>query len=149
MLPLRLVVVVCCAVAGASTARADEKTFAFPFKEAKWDDVFAWYTKISGLGGDVLAEPKGTFKCAGLADREFTLGEVTDLINEGLMQQKLLLIRNRKSLAVVRTDQKIDTKLVPTVAFDELANRGKTELVETIVTLDEDLDAEESVDELK
>jgi hypothetical protein len=107
-----------------------EKMFAFSVRVAKWDDVFDWYAKASGLTADIKAKPTGTLTFTPAKDRKFTLGELTDLFNESLEEQKLYLFRGNGSFVVVPSDAKVDPKLIPAVELKDLGTRGRSELVE-------------------
>jgi type II secretory pathway component GspD/PulD (secretin) len=111
------------------------KKFTVQFKKVPWTDVLAWYAKGSGLKDFSTAKPEGSITIQPPKDRQFTLGEVSDLLNEALTQQKLILIRGEKSFAVVPTDEKIDPKLIPRIELSELPHRGKTELVRVLIPL--------------
>lgn len=84
---LRIVVLTSVVAMTCAPARGDEeakpvaKTFAFQMKDAKWDDVLDWYAKVSECKADVRVKPTGTFTCLLRKDRQFTIGEITDLIN--------------------------------------------------------------------
>ena len=66
-------------------------------------------------------------------DRKFTLGEITDLINESLMAQKFILIRRETSFLFHPADERVDPTLVPRIEMRELKTRGKTELVQVVI----------------
>jgi type II secretory pathway component GspD/PulD (secretin) len=80
-------------------------------------------------------KPTGTFTLAALGDKKYTTAELLDLINDGLLLQGYLLVRGEKSLALVAADEKIDPVLVPRVTLDDLAKRGRTELVSVVLHL--------------
>jgi RNA polymerase sigma factor (sigma-70 family) len=128
-------------------AAAPEKTFAVKFQNAAWKDVFTWYAEISGLKlvGEVL--PTGTLTLQPM--RQFTIGEVTDLLNEALMQQKFILIRRQTSFIIHPADEKVDPTWLPRVELADLPKRGKTELVEVEITLAEKLEAEATAPEVR
>jgi hypothetical protein len=142
------VVVFACASVQAEEPKPAVKKFAFRMKDAKWEDVLDWYSKASGRKADVRVQPKGTFTHTPEEDREFTLGEITDLINEALAEQKLMLIPHRKTFAVVSSDGKIDPKLIPAVEWSEIQHFGRTAIVETTIHLALEVN-EEAADELK
>jgi hypothetical protein len=128
-------------------AKPAEKTYSFHMKDAKWDDVLDWYAKESGRKADIRVKPKGTFTCLPGKDRQFTLGEITDLINEALAKQKLLLIPNQKTFVVISSAGKIDPKFIPAVEFKDLPKLPRTAIVEAMIPVTFDLD-EEITDEL-
>jgi hypothetical protein len=94
-------------------------------------------------------KPKGALTLKPGAGKKFTVGEMTDLLNESLAQQKWLLVRGEKSFRVLPADKKIDPMLVPRVSLDELPDRGRTELVQTVLKLPAGLgDVEEELKRL-
>jgi hypothetical protein len=127
-------------------AKPAEKTYAIDFKAVAWEEVFAWYAKETGLKAKVKAEPKGAFTYNSKG-RKFTVSEITDIFNEELVKQKILLFRSHKSFVVVDIE-KLDPALVPAVELKDLATRGRTELVEVAIPI-ADLDLDEVADELK
>lgn len=124
------------ACGGALAQDTKPKTFSVNFQNVAWDDVLAWYAKETGLTLIPGKEkPKGILTLKPGVGKKFTVGEMTDLLNESLAQQKWLLIRRHLSFVVVPADEKIDPMLVPRVPLDELPDRGRTELVQTVLKL--------------
>jgi mRNA-degrading endonuclease HigB of HigAB toxin-antitoxin module len=123
-------------VAGREEAKPEEKLFPFKMKDVPWDDVLTRYSELSGLLKIQTVKPKGnfTFTPPDLA-RQYTLNEITDIINEGLASQKLVMIRRQVTFFVCPTDEQIDGSLVPRIEFNELDSRGKTELVQVLISL--------------
>ena len=107
------------------------KTVSVHFEKAGWDEVLDWYAKETGLTLITTVKPTGTVAIKPGKDRKFTVGEVTDLINEAMMQQKFILIRRHMTFFIQPSDEKIDPTLLPRVAPSELADRGRTEIVHT------------------
>lgn len=134
----------------AAESRADEpqRKYTVHFERTDWEDILAWYGKITELKADVRAKPVAVLSFKSPKGREFTTAEITDLLNEGLRQQKLLLIPHHRSFAVVSEEAKIDPKLVPAVEFADLSKLARTAIVETRVPLPFEL-ADGDVDELK
>jgi type II secretory pathway component GspD/PulD (secretin) len=115
--------------------QAKGKTFSFEVRSKPWGQVLEWLSDETGLPVVTTRKPVGTFTFVPREPKKRTLSEVIDMINETLAGQKLLLIRRDKSFNLVPTDEKIDPSLVPRVAIDDLASRGKTELVSVVVPL--------------
>jgi RNA polymerase sigma factor (sigma-70 family) len=112
-----------------------EKTYAIEVRDKPWKQVIEWYVEITGLtfvGGQI---PEGTFTFVAPAGKRYTVGEITDILNELLLQQKYLLMRRAKSVTLVPADETIDPTLIPEVTLQELRKRGKTELVALVVPL--------------
>jgi type II secretory pathway component GspD/PulD (secretin) len=116
------------------------KVYSIRFDKKSWKDVFAWYAAESGLTYVGAALPTGTFTFGAQNDLldgltpMYTLAEVTDHINDALLKQNWLLVRNDKSFAVVPADEKVDPKWVPQITINELPKRGRTELVQVVLT---------------
>jgi type II secretory pathway component GspD/PulD (secretin) len=113
---------------------AAERTISVSFDGAQWQEVLDWYAKESGLILNTSVKPTGsvTIKPPGMA-RKFTLGEVTDLLNEAMVLQKFVLIRYTTTFAIWPVDEKIDWTLVPAITQQDLPKRGKTELVRCVI----------------
>jgi hypothetical protein len=122
--------------------KATEKTHAVYFENAKWSDVFDWYSRVTEQKADVVSQPKGTVTLNPGRERRFTSAEITDLLNELLMEQKLLLIPNRRSFAVVTSEGKIDPKLIPFAELADLGRLARSALVEVAIPVTIDLDDE-------
>jgi type II secretory pathway component GspD/PulD (secretin) len=97
--------------------------------------VLDWYAEESGLTMITTVKPRGTFTVNPPAGREFTLAEITDLLNESLAQQKLILIRRHMTFFIHPADEKIDPTLIPRIELNELPKRGKSEIVQVILPL--------------
>ena len=114
----------------------DEKRFSMRFQNLSWDDVLDWYGKTSGLMPILTVKPKGQFSfMPPRLDQKYTLAEITDILNEALTQQKLILIRRQVSFITHPSDEKIDASEVPRLELNELSSRGKTELVQVLFPL--------------
>lgn len=127
---------------------AREPGYEISFQNASWDDVIDWYAKTSGLFLNSAVTPTGKVTITPGKDKTFTLAEITDLLNETLIQQKFLLIRRWASFTIVPADEKIDPTIVPRITLDELEKRGKTELVLVLMPL-KDQNAEEIAPEVR
>jgi RNA polymerase sigma factor (sigma-70 family) len=113
-----------------------EKRITFEMRDQPWNKVLEWYSDTTGLPLVTVQTPPGTFTfIPPKGQRDFTLAEITDFLNEGLLQQKYALIRGSGSFTVVPADERIDPALVPLVPLDSLAKRGKTELVAVVLPL--------------
>jgi hypothetical protein len=111
-----------------------EKTIAFELRDKPWIQVFEWYSEVSGLAYTGTYKPEGTATFIPAKGKvRYTLAEITDILNEMLLSQKYILIRRDVTFTVLPADQKIDPVLVPRVRLDELAKRGKTELVSVVL----------------
>ncbi|HYV35377.1 MAG TPA: hypothetical protein VE988_06720 [Gemmataceae bacterium] len=95
-----------------------------------WKNTLDWLSARTGL--PLAAKVMPVKPLAGAwadGERLVRTEEVIDLLNEALVEQKLLILRGERALHVVWTDEAIDPVLVPHVKWAELAERGKTEVV--------------------
>jgi RNA polymerase sigma factor (sigma-70 family) len=124
------------------------KTISFKMQNAPWSEVVDWYSRESGLKAEHAAKPEGRFTFIPPEGKQYTLLEITDIINRGLMQQHHLLVRKPNSFIVIPADEKIDPTLATRVKLDELKDRGNTELIEVIIPLPPGVKASEKIAEL-
>jgi RNA polymerase sigma factor (sigma-70 family) len=120
----------------APSPRPPEKTFVFELRDKPWPGVLEWYSEISGLPyvGTYRPRGKATF-IPPSRKRTYTLGEITDVLNELLMAQDYVLVRRTATFTLLPADQKIDGSLLPEVRVEDLHKRGRTELVRTVLAL--------------
>jgi len=101
-----------------------------------WEAVFQWYAKASGLPYIDGFKPAGWFTFTpSEPERRYTLQEITDFLNDSLLTQKLILVRRPTSFTVLVADEKYDPTLLPQVRVEDLASRGRTELVRVMLPL--------------
>ena len=81
-------------------------------------------------------KPTGSVTIKPGKGRKFTMGEITDLINETMAQQKFILIRRHMTFFIHPADEKLDPTLLPRIELSELPKRGKTEIVQVIIPLE-------------
>ena len=111
-------------------AKDDEPRYEFAISGKPWKDVFAWLNEKTGLPIVGVAIPTGTLNLFVKADKKYTMSEVIDLINEGLLsnedKQQFYLIRRERNFVLVAADQKIDPALAPLVNLVDLKKHAKT-----------------------
>lgn len=121
------------------TPTSQEKKTTFQMQSVPWPRVLEWLSDHTALPVIATTKPTGTFTFItpkqGKETAAYTTSEIIDLINEGLLAQKYLLIRRTACLHLVPADEKIDPSLVPLVEVSELPNRGRTELVSVMLPL--------------
>jgi type II secretory pathway component GspD/PulD (secretin) len=128
--------------------KAKEKLYSLEFRQKPWQNVFEWLSDKSGLPFISKYQPTGTFNFIAPTGHKYTMAQVIDIINEGLLESKYVLLRRSNSLTLVPADEKIDGVLVPLVSMEELAERGDTEVVKVVLQLHKLL-AEEQAPEAK
>jgi type II secretory pathway component GspD/PulD (secretin) len=113
-----------------------EPTFLFEMRGKSWAAIFEWLTDKTGLPFlSSNAAPTGTFNVIVKPGRRYTLGEVIDLINDGLLPNKYVLVRRPASFSLVPADEKLPRHLVPPVRLEDLPGRGDSEVVEIVLPL--------------
>ncbi len=132
----------------AAPPAKQQKRIAIPFEKIGWPEALEWYAKESGLTLVTAVQPTGSLIIKSNKDRKYTLAEVTDLFNEALTQQKFILIRRHQTFFIQPADERIDPTLIPRIEVAELADRGKTEIVQVLLPV-KGVAAEDVQDELK
>src|SRR5262249_54453410 len=114
-------------------AKPTEKTYQIKMEGKPWKAVFNWLATETELPVIYNFVPTGSFSFAGSEKRRYTLPELVDIINTGLLSneatQKYFIIRAGDKFTLVRADEKIDPSLLPKVAESDLATHGNTEVV--------------------
>jgi serine/threonine protein kinase/type II secretory pathway component GspD/PulD (secretin) len=111
--------------------KSDERKFSVEMRDQPWSKVFDWLGEISGAPVVHTVTPTGTFTFAA-GKRRYSLTEIIDVLNDSLMQQQFLLVRQQNKFKVIPTDEKIDPSLFAQIAIDDLERYGKTELVTVV-----------------
>ena len=110
-----------------------EKLYAVNFDKVPWTtvmDVLAKELELTTVGE---ARPQGT--CTIKLNRKLPAGELMDLLNEVLAQQKLVLVRGEQTLRLWPADKPVPQLFVPSVRVEDLPNRGKSEIVSVVIPL--------------
>jgi type II secretory pathway component GspD/PulD (secretin) len=137
-------------VAGGKPERQpmEGQSFTFEMRGKPWGAVFEWLTDKTGTPFIPRDIPTGTFNFIAKKGQKFTIPQIIDIINDGLLLQKYVLINRPTSFTVVPADQEIDPFFVPRITLNELDRHGRTEIVSTILKL-KSLSAEETAPEVK
>jgi RNA polymerase sigma factor (sigma-70 family) len=114
-------------------AAAEEKRYVFQMAQQPWKKVVEWYSDISGLPFTGRDLPGGDFTYNPPKNKTNTLAEITGILNEALLVRNYYLIRGDASFTLVPADQWLDPTFLPRVRLDDLAKRGKNELVTVLV----------------
>src|SRR5262249_21266611 len=119
--------------------KSGEKRFAFSMQNVPWPKVLEWVVEQTNLPLVTQSVPNGTFTFTPPRvdgkPATYTLTEINDAVNEGLMTKGVLLVRRTGSLTLVPADARPDPALVPHVKIEDLASRGRTELVRVVLTM--------------
>ncbi|HZT78597.1 MAG TPA: secretin N-terminal domain-containing protein, partial [Gemmataceae bacterium] len=116
-----------------------EKTFAFAMDKKPWTQVLEWFADHTGLAFSGTETPTGTFTFTPPKGKEYTIGEIVDIINESLRAgpptQQFLLVRRSQTFTLVPADQPIPADILPNVDPADLSKYGRTEPVRVDVQL--------------
>ncbi len=125
------------------------KTFVIEMRSKPWAAIFEWLTDQTGMPFvSRIPPPPGTFNFIAKAGRRYTLGELIDLLNDGLAAHRYVLLRSPTCFRLVPADERIDKTLLPHVRLGDLPERGHSEFVELVLPLGF-LNAEEYAYEVK
>ncbi len=113
-----------------------------------WPAVFEWLTDKTGRDFISSNAPSGTFNVITQKGRKYTIPQIIDIINDGLLKEKWVLLNRGTSFTLVPADEKIDPALVPRIPISELGEHGNTEIVSTVYQC-KSLVAEDSAPEVK
>jgi type II secretory pathway component GspD/PulD (secretin) len=130
------------------TPKREAQTLTFEMRAKPWAAVFEWLADKTGTVVITKDLPSGTFNFIAKQGQQFTISQIIDIINHGLLAHKYVLINRGASFTIVPADEEIDPSLVPRIPLGELDRHGKTEIVSTILKL-RNLSAVETAPEVK
>ncbi len=120
----------------ADPEKKEEKTYPFIAMNGKpWSAVWKWLTEETGKEVINTSGPvSSTFSFTGPEKKSYTLPDVIDLINAGLLANsptaKFCLINGDHQFFVVSADEKIDPSYLPHIdGPEDFKNHGDTEYV--------------------
>lgn len=120
----------------------NEKRVAFEMRGKEWRTVFEWLSDQSGLPyASSYPPPAGTFTFVNPTidgkPYEYTLAEAFDFINDMLIiKTKHILIRRETMITMFPADVDLPDQVIPLIQIDDLKERGKTEIVRTVIKLE-------------
>ncbi|QDT95452.1 secretin N-terminal domain-containing protein [Gimesia aquarii] len=103
------------------------RKMSFNFRFAPWGDVLKLFAESAGYTLDLNDVPPGTFNY--FDKGSYTPTEALDIINGYLLQKGYVIVRRNQFLVVLNIDNGIPPNLVPIVSSEEIAKRGKNELM--------------------
>lgn len=130
----------------ADSRKVETHSLSFNFQSAPWPDVLKLFADAAGLTLNLKDVPPGTFT---YFDRQrYTPTAALDVMNRVLLQNGYILVRHDRFLTVFNVKNGVPPNLVETVSVDELAKRGKTELLRVVLPLG-DRDAKKASEEVR
>ena len=132
----------------AKKVAPEPKAYTFEMRGKPWPAVFEWLTDKTGRDFISSNAPSGTFNVITQKGRKYTIPQIINIINDGLLKEKWALLNRGTSFTLVPADEKIDPALVPRIPISELGEHGNTEIVSTVYQC-KSLVAEDSAPEVK
>jgi type II secretory pathway component GspD/PulD (secretin) len=130
----------------APASEPPEPLLRFNYRFQRWVDVLEEIAKQAGLSLVLEAPPPGTFNYSD--PRDYTPTEAIDLVNGVLLTKGFTLVHREKMLVLIDLSEGIPEGLIPRVTMEELAKRGKFEMVSVLFAL-KGRDAAKVSDEIK
>jgi hypothetical protein len=122
-------------LAASGVAVAQEPGITFSFDNKKWSEVIDWFRTESGLVYAGTVTPTGSISIKPPVGKRYTIPQIVDLLNE-LLAPRYVLIRRGQTFTILPYDETIELQDVRQIADgSELANLGKSELVQLVVPL--------------
>lgn len=101
-------------------------TWKFNFYRAPWESVVRNFAQENGLSLMVVAMPTGEFNY--FDQRLYTLTEAIDILNDNLIPNGFLLVRNQNKLTLLSRETGIAEGMVPFVSLRDIAMLGRNEM---------------------
>jgi hypothetical protein len=121
-----------------SKQKPEPRTYAFQWEKAPWPKVLKWLADTSGLPVITAYKPTGSVTflppMVNGKQKQFTLEEIIDILNEALVHQKLQLVRRQASIGFFPTDEPLDDS-ARTVRIEDLAVMSKSQIVRIVYPL--------------
>ncbi len=99
----------------------------FNFQGAPWPVVLKNFARASDMSLVMDQEPSGTFTY--YDDRQYEFSEALDVLNDHLLREGFLLVRNERKLTSVSTRSELRDGTVPFASLRDLPSLGRNELV--------------------
>jgi general secretion pathway protein D len=128
-----------------------DKLYTLELREKQWKGVFEWLVDKTGIPFITTHQPPtGTFSFVAPPGKKYAMTEIVDVINQGLLAHKYILLRRPSSFTLIPADEKIPAELVTHIKLSELPEWGDTEIVKVTYKLaNSGLLAEETAPDVK
>ncbi len=107
----------------SSAAFSGERVWSFNFRGAPWGVLLRDFAKASGCSLTMNVDPVGSFTY--FDDRQYTISEAVDILNDQLITCGAILIHNGPRLIVVSTQEPINDSFVPFITVGEIDLIGR------------------------
>lgn len=116
-------------------AAAPLRKLSFEMRDKPWNSVLEWLADQTGLHLISNTTPTGTFTFINGGNRQYTVPEIIDILNEELLAQKLVLIRHDSWFTILTANEKVPAELLPRIELAQLDERGNSEVAQVVVPL--------------
>ncbi|MCC6509582.1 MAG: hypothetical protein IT423_10770, partial [Pirellulaceae bacterium] len=110
-----------------------EPTWQFNFQNAPWSMVIRNFAKQNGLALQMLSEPTGALTF--VDERPYATSEALDLLNDYLLAEGFLLVRNGNKLTAVSAGGQVQEGIVPFVPLRQVEVLGRNELASVAIPI--------------
>lgn len=104
-----------------------DSMWRFHFQNAPWGVVLRNFARFSNLALILEQEPTGTFSY--YDERSYSVIDALDILNDHLLRQGSLLVRNENKLTLVTSTNGLRDGIVPFVPLRAIPTLGRNELV--------------------
>lgn len=111
----------------------NEPVWQFNFQNAPWSVVIRNFAKQNGMALQMLTEPTGTFTF--VDERPYPASEALDLLNDYLLAEGFLVVRNGNKLTTVTAGGPIQEGIVPFVPMRQIEILGRNELASVAIPI--------------
>ncbi|MCH2213296.1 MAG: hypothetical protein MK110_18500 [Fuerstiella sp.] len=104
----------------------DPGSWSFNFQDAPWRLVIRNLAKQFGYSVNFVQLPDTVFTY--FDDNLYTAREALDVLNDHLLTEGFIIVRNEKNLTVINTTNQVPDNLVPFVTIQDLWSLGRNEV---------------------
>ncbi len=108
------------------TPTKSASSWSFNFQDAPWPIVIRNLSSQFGFSVDFVEMPASTLTY--FDDNSYSVSGALDVLNDHLLKEGFIIIRNEKNLTVINASQQIPDNLVPFVGIHDLHGLGRNEL---------------------
>ncbi len=112
----------------------DSRVYSFEMRGKSWANVFEWLTDKTGKPFISRDLPPGSLNFIARQGQKFSIPEIIDIVNDGLLPLRYVLINRRTSFTLVPASD-INPINVPRISTQEFGEHGQSEVVSTILKL--------------
>jgi type II secretory pathway component GspD/PulD (secretin) len=107
------------------------ETLTFNFKEVPWELALKRIAQENGMSLQMSRAPAGTFTF--FDEHSYSPTDAIDVLNDHLLAQEFILVRNGRNLILFSTKDEIPSNLIPFVQTADLPRLGRNELASVAI----------------